>query len=77
MLPLLLWRRASTPPRCVSWLVCPPRRPVRHGGSWTARWSGASYLTPDNTELVAYGTTAYQNNLLGLSRDIGSSATTN
>jgi RHS repeat-associated protein len=37
----------------------------------------ASYLTPDNTELVAYGTTAYQNNLLGLSRDIGPTTTTN
>jgi RHS repeat-associated protein len=39
--------------------------------------TSASYLTPDNTELVAYGTTAYQNNLLGLSREIGSSTTTN
>lgn len=37
----------------------------------------ASYLTPDNSELVAYGTTTYQNNLLGLSRQLASSTTTN
>jgi RHS repeat-associated protein len=37
----------------------------------------AGYLTPDNSELVTYGSTTYQNNLLGLSRQIGSTTTTN
>jgi RHS repeat-associated protein len=35
-----------------------------------------SYLSPGNQELVAHGTEAYQNNLLGLGRIFGSSATT-
>lgn len=35
--------------------------------------STLGYLTPGNQELVAYGTTNYQNNLLGLSRQIPSS----
>ena len=48
---------------------------------WIARraWPAPRrpYLTPDSNELVAYGTTSYQNNLLGLSRQLGPSATTN
>jgi hypothetical protein len=35
------------------------------------------YLTPDNGGLVSFGTTSYQNSLLGLSRQIGPSITTN
>jgi RHS repeat-associated protein len=37
----------------------------------------AGYLTPDNGELVSFGTTSFQSNLLGLSRQIGASTTTN
>jgi RHS repeat-associated protein len=37
----------------------------------------AGYLTPDNSELVSFGTTSYQNNLLGLSRQFAPTATTN
>jgi RHS repeat-associated protein len=37
----------------------------------------AGYLTPDNTELVSFGTTGYQSNLLGLSRQLATGATTN
>jgi RHS repeat-associated protein len=39
--------------------------------------TAAGYLTPDNGELVSFGTTSYQNNLLGLSRQFAPSATTN
>ena len=35
----------------------------------------AGYLTPDNSELVSFGTTTYQNNLLGLSRQFAASTT--
>jgi RHS repeat-associated protein len=39
--------------------------------------TASGYLTPSNGELVSFGTTSFQNNLLGLSRQIAPTATTN